>query len=381
MVKLLRKVAFGLRTQGPKYLVRAPANEFANPRLPITRALRRLVRNVQSRLAAPKPSDAEWSAGALQFIFDLSVAPLTFDFISYLAAADMMRRRQRLSHMDVLFVAGDYRGVRRELPEYEAIVDAQMRIWRVRNVLAPALALLPSVRSYSYCASREQAEVLISANPSHVYPADYLLNFPCQPVKSMIHEAARNGEAVWPMLRATEAAKRFVATYIERIAQGRRPVVISLRNYKFAPGRNSRTAEWLRFADELDSARYAPIFVPDIEIAMTATPNDFGGHAVCVAACWNIEIRMALYEAAWLNMGIMHGPMELCWYNEAACYAIFIEPGTEPTNSIAALTEHGHRVGYDLDFATARQHMYWQADTLVNIRRAFAEAEATLLPS
>ena len=327
-----------------------------------------------------RPLDAEWSTGALQFVFDLSVAPLTFDFISYLAAADLARRRQNLSHMDVLFVGGAYGGVRRELPEYEAIMDAQMRLWRVRNILAPALSLLPSVRSYSYCTSREQAKALISANPAHVYPTDYLINFPCQPVKSVIHEAARKGESVWPMLRATEAAKRFVAAYIERVAQDRRSVVISMRNYGFAPERNSHTEEWLRFAAELDPARYAAIFVPDIGVAMTATPNDFGGHAVCTAACWNLEIRMALYEAAWLNISMMQGPMELCWYNEAVRYAIFLEPDTHPTTSVMQLTENGLRVGYDLDFATARQHMYWQADTLVNIRRAFVEAEA-MLPS
>jgi hypothetical protein len=378
MVKLLRKVAFGLRTQGPSYLVRAPANEFANPRLPITRALRRLVYRVQSRLAAPKPSDVEWSTGALQFIFDMSVAPMTFDFVSYLAAADMERRRRSLPHMDVLFVGGDHHGVRRELPAYEAIVDAQMRLWRLRNVLVPVLALLPSVRSYSCCSSREQAKVLISADPTRIYPPDFLINFPSQPVKSMIHDAARKGEPVWPMLRANGAAKRFIAPYIERVARGRRPVVISLRNYGFEPKRNSRTEEWLRFANELDPERYAAIFVPDIEAAMTAIPKDFDGHAICVAACWNIEIRMALYEAAWLNVSIMQGPMELCWYNEAVRYAIFYEPNIEPVNSVAQLTENGLRVGYNLDFATARQHIYWQADTLVNIRRAFAEAEATL---
>jgi hypothetical protein len=378
MFRLLRKVAFGLRTQGPIYLVRAPANEFAHPRLPVTRALRRLVGRVQSHFAPPKPNDADWSAGALQFVFDLSVVPLTFDFVSYLATADVVRRRQGLGHMDVLFVAGHHQGLRKELPEYEAAVDAEMRHWRVRNILMSVLALLPSVRSYTYCATREQAKALLSSNPAHVYPTDYLINFPCQPVKALIHEAARNGEAVWPMLRATEAAKRFVAAYIESVAQGRRPVVISLRNYRFSPARNSSTEEWVRFASELDTARYVAIFVPDTEVAMTTTTVDFGGHAVCVAACWNVEIRMALYEAAWLNMGIMHGPMELCWYNEAVRYAIFLNPGTDPMNSVAALTEHGHRVGHDLDFATVRQRIYWQPDTLANIRQAFIAAEAAL---
>jgi hypothetical protein len=354
-------------------------NEFAHPRLPITRKLRRSVVAVQDMFSRPKADSSRRSEGGLQFIYDLAVSPLTFDFVSYLAAAELSRRRAGLSHIDVVFVAGQHFGVRKELPEYDSAIDATARLWRLRNILIPILAQLPSVRSHVWCGAREQAAEIVTSDGARIYPTDYRLNLPCQPIKSRIHDMVRSGDNLWPMLRATDASKRYVAAFLEAVASGRRPVVISLRNYGFAPGRNSCTANWMRFADGLDQTRYAPIFVPDTESAIAMNSGDLGGHPICLAACWNLEIRMALYEAAWLNMGVMHGPLELCWYNEAVRYAIFIPAGTDAVNSVDALTEHGHRIGADHDFATPFQRIVWERDDLSCIEAAFA-AMAPLLP-
>jgi hypothetical protein len=375
MLRLFKKVIYGLRTQGPGYLVRAPLNELAHPRLPITRALRRVMVSLSRRFSRSPSNGQHWSAGALQFVFDLSVAPLTFDFISYLAAAELVRRRKGLDHIDVVFVAGGHLGVRKESPEYEEVVTVAMRSWRLRNILIPSLALLPSVRSYGYCASREQARALVAGNDAHIYPPEYLVGLPSQPVKSVIHELARQGEPVWPILHSTDGARTYVAKFFDEVTGGRRAIVISLRNYGFSPARNSRVEEWTKFADSLDPTRYVAIFVPDTEDAITAPAGKLGGHPICVAASWNLEIRMALYEAAWLNMGVMHGPMELCWYNEKVWYVIFINHGADDINSVAALTEHGHRIGCDLDFATPHQHIVWGPDMSAGISAAFVDFE------
>jgi hypothetical protein len=87
---------------------------------------------------------------------------------------------------------------------------------------------------------------------------------------------------------------------------------------------------------------------------------------------------MALYEAAWLNMGVMQGHLELCWLNEAARYLIFLPIGSDVGNSADALTEQGLRAGADLDFATSCQHIVWEADELANIEAAFASFSGTL---
>jgi hypothetical protein len=377
MIRVIRKVSFGLRTHGLEYLYRAPVNEFQNPRLAATRALRRAVVAMRDRLSPGLAASARWP-DALLFVYDLAIAPVTFDFVSFLAAAELIRRRRQLAHIDVVFVAGRHEGLRKELPEYEAEVDSASRNWRVRNILVPALTLLPSVRSYALCASREQAKPLLAAAEQQVYPVDYRVELPCLPSKAALHDMARAGDGVWPMLKAGAAARRYVRSYLEKVAGTRRPLVISMRNYGFGPRRNSRTADWIAFADRCDKSRFAPIFVPDTELAMTTDPSDLGGHPVCLAACWNVEIRMALYEAAWLNMGIMNGPLELCWLNENARYLIFIQMGADANNSVDALLDNGHNIGGDLDFATLYQRMVWKVDELANIEAAFASFSRTL---
>jgi hypothetical protein len=376
---VLHKISYGLRDRGLSYLVTAPLNELANPRLPLTQYLRSAIVSVRDRFGGVKKAGSEaWSDNALQFFYDLSASPVTFDFASYLAAAEVERRLRKLKEINVIFVLGPKDGVRKELPDYEAAIDVTARQARLRNILVPMLAFLPSVKSYAVCSSREQAEAIIAADRSKIYPSDYRVYLPRQPAKKVIFEHARTGLSIWPMLRATDAGKRFVGEFLAREAKGRRPVVITLRNYDFSPERNSRNADWIAFADSLDPTRYVPIFVHDTETSMREPPADFGRHVICHAASWSLEIRMALYEAAWLNMALMHGPMELCWYNEAARYVLFMAVGTAAINTEASLTTNGHRLGVDLEFAKPYQRIVWGNDDLPALMDAFGVMEDML---
>jgi hypothetical protein len=379
MSAILHKIGHGLRTQGLNYLVTAPVNELANPRLPITRYVRSAIIGVRDRFAGAKAHAPAWSDDALQFFYDLAASPVTFDFASYLAAAEVERRQRKLGWMNVIFVLGPIAGVRRELPDYEAAIDVAARLARLRNILVPMLAFLPSVKSYAVCGTREQAEAIVAADRNKVYPSDYRVYLPRQPAKKDIFEHARAGLSIWPMLRATDAGKRFVADFLARQAKGRKAVVVTLRNYDYSPERNSRNADWIAFANSLDPAVFLPIFVHDTETSMREPPADFGQHVVCHAASWSLEIRMALYEAAWLNMALMHGPMELCWYNEQARYLLFMTVGTTAAvNSEASLITNGHRLGIDLEFAKPYQRIVWKRDDLSALLDAFALMERAL---
>jgi len=57
---------------------------------------------------------------------------------------------------------------------------------------------------------------------------------------------------------------------------------------------------------------------------------------------------------------------------------IFLPVGADAVNSAHALTEHGHRVGADLDFATPYQHIVWEPDELARIEAAFSSFGQTL---
>jgi len=379
MRALFHKIRSGLRSRGLNYLLTAPINELANPRLPITLYVRGAIISVRDRFGGASAAVNEaWSDDALQFFYDLSASPVTFDFASYLAAAEVERRLRKLKEINVIFVLGPKAGVRKELPDYEAAIDVPTRVARLRNILIPMLAFLPSVKSYAVCSTREQAEAIIAADRKRIHPSDYRTYLPRQPAKKVIFEHARAGLSIWPMLRATDAGRRFVSDFLAREAKGRKAVVITLRNYDYSPERNSRNADWIAFADSLDPTAYVPIFVHDTETSMREPPEDFGQHVVCHAASWSLEVRMALYEAAWLNMALMHGPMELCWYNEQARYVLFMAVGTAAINTEASLIANGHRLAVDLEFAKPYQRIVWQRDDLPTLVDAFAAMEGVL---
>jgi hypothetical protein len=268
-------------------------------------------------------------------------------------------------------VAGRHGRVRPELPAYEAAFDREARLWRMRHILIPMLAFLPSVRSFAVCGTREHASALASG-AGNIYPDDYRVFLPRQPGQSDIHDRARCGTPIWPLLQATDHGRRLASEFLQRHAKGRRAIVISLRDSDYAPERNSRIAEWIAFADGLDQNAFAPIFVYDTDTAVLRSPPDLSNHLVCEAATWNIEFRMGLYQIAWLNMAVMHGPMELCWYNERARYLLFIPVGSDHATSQATLVESGHRPGKDLAFAKPFQRIVWEAETLPVMQSEFA---------
>ena len=376
MVSVFRKILYGLRTIGPLYLVRAVPNELARPRLALTRWLRSFLIDIGDRLSQKPAASVAWANDCLQFFYDFGAAPVTFDFATYLAAAEVERRRRGLRSLVVIFVPGSHDGLRKELPAYEAVMDTSARAWRLRHILFPMLAFLPSVRGYVVCGTRAEARALIANDPARIYPSDYRVFLPRQPPPADIHDQARRGVPVWPMFRATQHGRRLADTFLENRAKGRRTVVITLRNSQASPERNSRNADWLAFADSLDPRKFAPVFVEDTDRAAYGLPEEFSGHIVCEAAAWNLELRMGLYEAAWLNAAIMHGPLELCWYNEQARYLLFVPLGTTRVTSPDFLIESGLVVGADLAFAKPYQRLVWGPDEASTISREFA----TMLP-
>lgn len=375
MRSVVRKVVSGLSSQGPQYLRTAIRNELAQPRLAATQALRRaaiaIADGLRHRVSSNQPN-------RLRFFYDLEVAPLTFDFASYLAAVEVERRQRDLEDIEVVFVPSRDGGVRKELAQYDSVVNADSRGWRIRNLLVPILALVPSVTAYRICATREEAAALLDESVERIAPPDYRVSLPRYPAKRWIHERAASGAAVFPMFRAPPHARRIVRDYLHKVAGGRRPVVITMREYGYTPARNSKTEAWLAFADQLDPARYVAIFVPDTEAAMAANCSQYGAHPLYEPAAWNIEVRMALYEAAWLNMAVMQGPMELCWYGEDVRYLIFLNVGNSAVSTAESIAESGQPLYRDLAFAKPFQRIIWDDDKLPVLTGSFAEMAARL---
>ena len=288
-----------------------------------------------------------------------------------MAEAEIERRRRGLARIHVLVVPGRYKGMRLELPEYDAVVDVESRRWRLFHLVIPCFSFLPSCTGFTLCSSRNEVSAFIGVADANLCPADWLEALPSRPQPRWIFDASRSGEKIFPVLTAPLGALRYVDQYIYSVASNRRVIVISLRQYNYTPARNSNLSAWAMFAQILQLQNYAVIFVMDTEEANNPLPSELRPYSVFLPGSWNLALRMALYQRAFLNLAISQGPMELCWFNEACRYLLFSPIDTAPLTSLEPLKAQGIDVGGDLPFAKPWQRWVGEKDDLDVIIREF----------
>jgi hypothetical protein len=214
---------------------------------------------------------------------------------------------------------------------------------------------------------------------THVYPDGYE---PAVPVPAGSLECLRGPRQDIPhipSLRATSQNLRNIDQWAASHAGGRRLVAITLRNYGYMPARNSNMQAWTEFARTLDPARYMPVFVPDLEQTLDGRARDLQGFAVLGEAAWNLGLRMALYERAYVCMGVNTGPMGLCWLNARTQYATLkMAPADVPQTTEASFRSLGFEIGRSLPFASPTQELVWEDDTVEAIQSAFARIAGRL---
>jgi hypothetical protein len=377
----LPRIIFKLRTEGPRWIAKRLAAEAVHPTTGPGQAIHRLARRgITAAAALPRTirrrAWAEFpAAGDTLFAFyDLKVGPITFDCLWFLAGADLERRRLGLAKVHVVIVPGPHEGVRRERDDYEAVVDPANRAERVQGIVIQACALLPSCSGLTQAGSRDEAAFLRAVVARHVFPSDYEAALPVYPSSRHCLEAARNGKGPIGVLRATPERQRNVERWLAgRAIAERRLVTITLRGYSYMPARNSNIDAWVAFARGLDRQRYLAVFIPDTDETLEGVPAVLGEFALMPEAAWSVGLRMALYQRAFLNLGVNTGPMGLCWLNEATRYATLkmASPGV-PQTTLESFRSLGFEPGRSLPFAGPFQELVWEDDTQETIERVFS---------
>jgi len=221
-------------------------------------------------------------------VYDLASSPPTYEFITFLAAAEEYRKKNNYTGINIVFAPGPNGGFRDDnLPP-----DVETRKSMLWRVCVPACNLLPSVRNVSVLAHRQAVD-------GPVFPEGWEVNNPV-PHYGMQH--ITNG--IERPLTATKAAKDKVNKLY-----GSKFVTITLREAPYWPERNSKRDEWMKAADAIRAMSYGVVIVEDTE-----TTTD--------VVAWDIDFRAALYQKAVCNLGISNGPMILAMLCDAK-YMIF----------------------------------------------------------
>ena len=309
----------------------------------------------------------------LYFFYDLEVEPITYNFCWALAIAEARRKEHRLSQLKIIIVPGLSQGLRKEDSEYQTIINDAARWWRIYSILLPMPMLLPNQPSLHFCASREEA-LMIKKEARYRYPDNYNITFPTT------HQT-KDGLKYKDFMsfRATSQARAYVSEWLEQRANHRKVIVITLRQYDYTLERNSNITAWAAFAKKLNKKEFFVVIIPDTEKAFHNPPEPLQEFMHFEAACWNMGLRAALYELAYLNLGVNNGPMSLCWLNAHTRYITFKMIVKEQS---AATLENMLKIGFRLNqtppFANQFQRWVWKDDEEEIISREFDSMYALL---
>lgn len=291
-----------------------------------------------------------------------------------------MRRQQGFDSLRFVILGGRSWSSGPESAHYMSIVDSEERQQRIINILVPIASLLPTQDGITVLSSRRLASRLADTCYGRTFPERYFPQFPGpeRPFAGTVCEAARSGISI-PSLRAPEAALHHLRGWRHNVSGGRPVVTITIRHSQYLPLRNSNLIAWATVARQLTQRGYLVAIVPDTAQTLKGLLPQFEGAVVMAEASWNVALRAALYEQAFVNLGVSCGPMALCWLNAHCRHITFkLNVDGEPATSV----EFHKSIGIDpLDpfpFAGPFQRVLTAPDDAEVIIREFDRLAADL---
>lgn len=277
----------------------------------------------------------------LTAFYDLRHSPPTYDFVSFLLYAEMMRQRMEASALAIRFVAGPVGGFRRDTlwPR-----DVETRQMMFDNVVRPMASMLPVLADRPvYARERVEGESLG-------------FDAACYGLTKFVAAMRETGPTLRP-----PAAERFSNL-----------LTITLRESPHWPERNSNLNEWLGAADALKAGGYRVVFVRDV---LAREASAFDRFETDHRAASDLVVRARLYASAFCNLFVSNGP---AWFAMAlGVPALIFRPANDLSPNRAAhvshLTQSGIRPGGQVPGSLPTQRLVWAHDTRDQIVRAVAE--------
>tara|TARA_B100001059_G_scaffold189256_1_gene191900 strand:- start:27128 stop:28141 length:1014 start_codon:yes stop_codon:yes gene_type:complete len=315
------------------------------------------------------------SASTAFAFYDLAASPVTLDFTAFMVCANAFRTARKLNSLHVFIVPNVGDGFR-AYSERDILYDANIKHWRVKNLLLPVCDLIPACTAVTIAPDRERGISewkLAATQEGHVFPEAY------HPIDNpigfyrygLVPLFASAGHDVQPF-QAPDFAIDIARKWLDSRCAGKIPVSITLRNNDFHPERNSDLNQWEKFLDQIDCSSYQPIIMRDSDTADRLLPATFEALPNFDQGLFNIPMRTALYESCALNLCVTSGTSTLGFYNKSVSILQFkIFNPKVPTCTEEFLNANGVYIGQQWAFFSDTQRFEWCDDTAEAISTAF----------
>jgi tetratricopeptide (TPR) repeat protein len=306
----------------------------------------------------------------LYAFYDFEVAPITFDFFVFLTLAEIQRQKLGLSDVKLILVPGNNDGYR----ELDISNSTSAKDWRVDNIILTGWRLVPTISGLTLCSDRDEAEMYQKDLAQHIFPTEYTVKNPVGDFTIVNYTFNMAMGESSPSLMAPYQSRASTLDWLKTIMPEPRDIItITIRYYKTQPERNSNLEAWAEFAKSLDPGRFLPVFIPETETLFTGKPEILNKFHSFDAAAIYTPLRMAIYDLAYLNLGVSNGPRELNYYsnNRYITYKIAVEDA--PSARQKYLSSIAYPEGSKPGNAGPFQKWVWEEDTFEVIRNSFDE--------
>ena len=279
----------------------------------------------------------EMTEGILYAYYDLKIFPTGYDVFDFLYTAEIERIHLSLDSIEFRVVANSGLAGHDDQTNNSLIEDDEFAL---THIVLSAGQLLQSCRKTTYYPSREEAKRAHDAS-SRTFPTGYNVDgFHYENLRSTPLLARYAGKRLGTF-RATAAATQRVMQWIRGRCGDRKPIIITLDNPPEIADKNSGLAEWLRFAKLLNQDQYCVIFLHDTAGVFGPPIKELEGFVTFDPASVDIDLRLALYEQAYLNLFNDSGPARLCMLDDITRCIRFktAEKSQTPSTSISSIRE------------------------------------------
>jgi len=301
-------------------------------------------------------------------IYDLNICDLTYAIGIFLVDFEMEARRNNKKGFVVVIVPSSLDPIL-GWNEYDSVIDSDSKLWRFQNIVIPLTYLSSYCRGIYVLPSRSHA--IDFAKTHHVYPYLYDgINLRRTDAVDLIYKKL-DRPGLFEGLRANTQGLNYVKDWLHAKGVKSLVVTITIRDCSFDTARNSDTEAWSRFAQYLLAVGYSPVVIPDTDKAFCEKLG-FEGVTFFTECAWNMGLRMALYESAYLNFFVPNGCMTLALLNPLCSYIFMNQlPKDSIVTNKEAYKKFGHIIGNNYKFANHRQRLCFKPDTFENIRIEF----------
>lgn len=229
----------------------------------------------------------------MRVLCDFGRVPISYDFVIWLVRAKLEAQRAGHTGIHVLLNPreepdadgyGGHRKIGRDWGGHDNAVEA-FRFW---HIVVPALQVAGATFEFRLEPIGQFVELDALAHHAGGLIA-----------------AGRNGESI-PRINASPLARASAKKHLARL--GKRVATITIRAHNATDGRDSDGSQWALVQQWLEVRGWGVVVVSDTAKALRQmTP----------AYAIDLDLRLALYQEAALNLHVTGGPAHICWFCEA----------------------------------------------------------------